>query len=221
MGPTGSSCEAVRFRLTSICSSNRGPFTSPVPNGQSPALASEPGDKWSEVRRERPSRDGAQAKGRTRLPAAIALLGLTSFFTDVGTEMIFPLLPVFLASLGAAPVFLGLVEGAADATSSLLKLAFGYVADRAHRKRPLVFTGSFIATIARPLVALATAPWPVLVVRLTDRIGKGIRSAPRDALIAAAARDQEAGRGAGVHPPVDHAGAAARPVVAPGMPPRG
>jgi MFS family permease len=154
---------------------------------------------------------------RKRLPAAIVLLGLTSFFTDVGSEMIFPLLPVFLASLGAAPVFLGFIEGAADATSSLLKLAFGYVADRTQRKRPLVFTGYFIATIARPLVALATAPWHVLVVRLTDRIGKGIRSAPRDALIAAAARDEEAGRAFGFHRAMDHAGAVVGPLVATGL----
>ncbi len=150
----------------------------------------------------------------SRLPAAVVALGLTSFFTDIGTEMIFPLLPVFLASLGAAPVFLGLVEGAADATSSLLKLVFGYVADRAHRKRPLVFTGYFIATIARPLVALATAPWQVLVVRVTDRIGKGIRSAPRDALIAGAAREGEAGRAFGFHRAMDHAGAVVGPLVA-------
>jgi MFS family permease len=141
-------------------------------------------------------------------------LGLTSFFTDVGTEMIFPLLPVFLASLGAAPVFLGLVEGAADATSSLLKLVFGYVADRARRKRPLVFTGYFVATVARPLVALATAPWHVLVVRVTDRIGKGIRSAPRDALIATAAREGESGRAFGFHRAMDHAGAVVGPLVA-------
>jgi MFS family permease len=144
----------------------------------------------------------------------VVALGLTSLFTDVGTEMIFPLLPVFLASLGAAPVFLGIVEGAADATSSLLKLAFGYVADRARRKRPLVFTGYFIATVARPLVALATAPWHVLVVRVTDRVGKGIRSAPRDALIAAAARDGQAGRAFGFHRAMDHAGAVVGPLVA-------
>jgi MFS family permease len=154
------------------------------------------------------------ASAPSRLPGAVVALGLTSFFTDVGTEMIFPLLPVFLASLGAAPVFLGLVEGAADATSSLLKLVFGYVADRARRKRPLVFTGYVIATVARPLVALATAPWQVLVVRVTDRIGKGIRSAPRDALIAAAALEGEAGRAFGFHRAMDHAGAVAGPLVA-------
>ena len=94
---------------------------------------------------------------RTSLPAAVVALGFTSFFTDVGTEMIFPLLPVFLASLGAAPVFLGLVEGAADATSSLLKLVFGYVADRARRKRPLVLSGYFLATVVRPLVVIYSA----------------------------------------------------------------
>src|SRR5262249_51067950 len=154
------------------------------------------------------------ASPKSGLPAAVVALGLTSFFTDVATEMIFPLLPVFLATLGAAPVFLGLVEGAADATSSLLKLAFGYVADRARRKRPLVLAGYSIATVSRPLVALATAPWHVLVVRVTDRIGKGIRSAPRDALIAAAAREGESGRAFGFHQAMDHAGAVVGPLVA-------
>jgi MFS family permease len=151
------------------------------------------------------------------LPRAVLLLGLTSFFTDVGTEMIFPLLPVFLASLGAAPAFLGLVEGAADATSSLLKLAFGYVSDRTTRKGPLVVAGYLIATVARPLVALASAPWHVLIVRVTDRVGKGIRSAPRDALLAEAAREGESGRAFGFHRAMDHAGAVVGPLVATGL----
>src|SRR6185369_8255306 len=128
--------------------------------------------------------------------------------------MIFPLLPVFLASLGAAPVFLGLVEGAADATSSLLKLVFGYVADRAPRKRPLVLAGYSLATVARPLVALASAPWHVLVVRVMDRVGKGIRSTPRDALIANSVGKEQAGRAFGFHTAMDHAGAVVGPVLA-------
>ena len=119
-----------------------------------------------------------------RLPRAVIALGVTSFFTDVGSEMIFPLLPLFITSLGGAPAFLGLVEGLADATSSLLKLGSGYVADRARAKKPLVVFGYVVATVVRPLVAVATAPWHVLAVRVTDRIGKGIRSAPRDVLIA-------------------------------------
>lgn len=151
---------------------------------------------------------------RRRLPAAVIALGLTSFFADIGSEMIFPLLTVFIASLGAAPAFLGLVEGLADATSSLLKLASGYVADRAPAKKPLVLFGYGAAAIVRPLVALATAPWHVLAVRVTDRIGKGIRSAPRDLLIANSVTKEESGRAFGFHRAMDHAGAVVGPLVA-------
>ena len=105
-----------------------------------------------------------------------------------------PLLPVFVASLRAAPAFFGLVEGLADATSSLLKLASGYFADRSRAKKPLVLFGYGMAAIVRPLVALATAPWHVLAVRVTDRVGKGIRSAPRDVLIANSVSKEESGR---------------------------
>src|SRR3954447_23710896 len=118
---------------------------------------------------------------RLKLPASVLALGVTSLFTDVSSEMIFPLLPMFVASLGAAPAFLGLVEGLADATSSLLKLASGYVAER-RSKKPIVLFGYGLASLVRPLVGLATAPWHVLLVRVTDRVGKGIRTAPRDAL---------------------------------------
>jgi MFS family permease len=149
-----------------------------------------------------------------RLPATVVALGLTSFLTDVGSEMIFPLLPVFVASLGAGTAFLGLVEGAADATSSLLKLASGYVADRAPAKKPLVLLGYGIATFVRPLVALASAPWHVLAVRVTDRVGKGIRTTPRDVLLAAAVPATEVGRAFGFHRAMDHAGAVVGPLLA-------
>jgi MFS family permease len=149
-----------------------------------------------------------------RLPAGIIALGVTSFFTDVGSEMIFPLLPVFVASLGASPTFLGLVEGIADATASLLKLASGYLADHTRRRKPFVVAGYGLAALARPLVALATAPWHVLAVRVTDRIGKGIRTAPRDALIAASAAEGDTGRAFGFHRAMDHAGAVVGPLLA-------
>src|ERR1019366_2292573 len=112
---------------------------------------------------------------RSGLPAAVILLGFTSLFTDIGTEMIFPLLPVFLTeTLGAGPAYLGLVEGAADAVSSLLKLASGVMADRIQKRKPLVLLGYGIASAVRPFVALAGRPWHVLAVRVTDRVGKGI-----------------------------------------------
>jgi len=151
---------------------------------------------------------------RPTLPLTVVLLGLTSLFTDVGTEMIFPLLPVFLAeTLGAAPVYIGLVEGAADTVSSLVKLASGVMADAMPRRKPLVLLGYGLASAVRPFVAVATRPWHVLAVRVTDRVGKGVRSSPRDALIADAAGD-EAGRAFGFHQAMDNAGAVVGPLVA-------
>ena len=161
---------------------------------------SEPSDKAISIRR--------------RLPPAVIALGLTSFFADVGSEMIFPLLPVFVASLGAGTTFLGLVEGLADATSSLLKLASGYVADHTRRSKPLVLFVYGIAAVVRPLVTLATAPWHVLAVRVTDRVGKGMRSAPRDVLIAGSVSKEETGRAFGFHRAMDHAGAVVGPLMA-------
>lgn len=151
---------------------------------------------------------------RSRLPRAVIALGLTSFFADVGSEMVFPLLPVFIASLGASTAFLGLVEGLADATSSLLKLVSGYVADHVGKRKPLVVFGYGAAALVRPLVAIATAPWHVLAVRVTDRVGKGMRSAPRDVLIANSVAKEETGRAFGFHRAMDHAGAVVGPLVA-------
>lgn len=159
-------------------------------------------------------RDGASVTKRSRLPHAVVLLGLTSFFTDVGSEMIFPLLPAFVASLGAGTAFLGLVEGAAETVASLLKLASGVWIDRAPVKKPLVVAGYGMAAFVRPLVSLATAPWHVLTVRVTDRIGKGIRSTPRDVLLANSVPASESGRAFGFHRALDHAGAVVGPLVA-------
>jgi MFS family permease len=145
------------------------------------------------------------------------VLGLTSLFTDVGTEMIFPLLPVFIASLGGGAAFLGLIEGIADATASLLKLGSGLWADRLPRKKPLVVAGYALASLVRPFVAVAHAPWHVLVVRVSDRVGKGVRSAPRDVLIANAAPAGQAGRAFGFHQAMDHAGAVLGPLIATGL----
>jgi MFS family permease len=140
---------------------------------------------------------------------------VTSFFTDIGSEMIFPLLPVFVAdTLGGGAAFLGIIEGAADAIASLLKLFSGRMADRLPRKKPLILTGYGLATLVRPLMAVAGAPWHALVVRLLDRTGKGIRSSPRDALIADAAEPGAVGRAFGFHRAMDHAGAVVGPLLA-------
>lgn len=156
----------------------------------------------------------ARAATRARLPASVIALGVTSFFTDVGSEMIFPLLPAFVATLGAGAAFLGVLEGLADAVSSLLKLASGYAADRSTRKKPIVVFGYGLATFARPLMAFAAAPWHVLAIRVADRIGKGVRSSPRDALIGSVAPPDQVGRAYGVHRAMDHAGAVVGPLCA-------
>jgi MFS family permease len=128
--------------------------------------------------------------------------------------MIFPLLPVFLVEqLHAGPAYLGLVEGAADAVASLIKLGSGVVADATTRKKPLVVFGYALASAARPCVAIASRPWHVLAVRLTDRVGKGVRSAPRDAMIAEAAKER-AGRAFGFHQAMDNVGAVVGPLIA-------
>ncbi len=149
------------------------------------------------------------------LPRSVVALGVVSLLTDVSSEMIYPLLPVFLtATLGAGPVFLGLIEGLAEAVASLSKIVAGGLSDRMPRRKPLVVAGYTLSSLARPLVALAAAPWHVLLIRFADRVGKGVRGAPRDALIATAVPAHELGRAYGFHRAMDHLGAALGPLLA-------
>ncbi len=149
-----------------------------------------------------------------RLPRTVVALGIVSLLTDVSSEMIYPLLPAFLAGLGASGAFIGLVDGVAETVASLLKLASGFIADRVSRRKPLVLVGYGIASLVRPLVALARAPWHVLVIRATDRVGKGLRSTPRDALIAHATPADRRGVAFGFHRAMDNAGAFLGPLAA-------
>ncbi len=145
----------------------------------------------------------------------VLILGLVSFFTDVSSEMIYPLLPLFLTSvLGAGPAFLGVIEGVAESTAALLKLASGIWSDRVRRRKRLVLAGYGLSAVARPLVAIATGPLAVLGIRFSDRVGKGIRSSPRDALIADSVAPQLRGRAYGFHRAMDHAGALVGPLIA-------
>jgi MFS family permease len=129
--------------------------------------------------------------------------------------MIYPLLPLFLAgTLGAGAAFVGLVEGAAESASSLLKLASGWMADRTGRRRRLTVIGYGIASLGRPLIAVAAVGWHVLAVRLLDRVGKGLRTAPRDALLAESVPEDRRGAAFGLHRAADHAGAVAGPLIA-------
>ena len=150
----------------------------------------------------------------SRLPSTVVALGAVSLFTDISSEMIYPLLPLFLTGLGASPTFLGLVEGLAESTAALLKLVSGAWSDRTAKRKPLVVWGYGIASVARPLVALATAPWHVLSVRFADRVGKGIRTSPRDALLADATPPAIRGRAYGFHRAMDNFGAVLGPLAA-------
>ncbi len=142
-------------------------------------------------------------------------LGIVSLFTDLSSEMIYPLLPFFLTqTLGAGPAFLGVVEGVAETTASMLKLASGWFSDRVGRRKPLVLFGYGLASLARPLIAIATAPWHVLTIRFADRVGKGIRTAPRDVLLAEAVEPALRGTAFGFHRGADHAGAVLGPLLA-------
>lgn len=149
------------------------------------------------------------------LPRTVRRLGLVSLLTDASSEMIYPLLPSFLTGvLGATPAFVGLVEGLAESVASVLKVVSGRISDRMRRRKPLIVAGYALSSLARPLVAAATAPWHVLAVRIADRIGKGVRGAPRDALLAQVTPREELGRAFGFQRAMDHAGAVAGPLIA-------
>ncbi|GLC27940.1 MFS transporter [Roseisolibacter agri] len=149
------------------------------------------------------------------LGRTVVSLAAVSLLTDASSEMIAPLLPIFLTgALGASASMVGTIEGAAESTASLLKLASGWWSDRLPRRKPLVVAGYLLASTARPLVAIASGAGQVLAVRLADRVGKGLRSAPRDALLAAAVPPEVRGRAFGFHRAADHLGAVIGPLVA-------
>ncbi len=149
------------------------------------------------------------------LPRAVWLLGWVSLATDGASEAIYPLLPFFLIQvLGAGVISLGVIEGAAEAVNSILKILSGQAADRMRSKRRLVLAGYTLSSAVRPAIALAESWTQVFAVRVIDRVGKGIRSAPRDAMLAGWAEPGTRGRIYGFHRAMDHAGAVAGPVLA-------
>ena len=152
---------------------------------------------------------------RAKLPRPVWLLGWVSFFTDLASEAIYPLLPLFLSAvLGAGAIALGLIEGVAEAANSLLKILSGHFSDRWRVRKPIVLGGYTLSSLVRPLMALVTV-WPqVLALRFVDRLGKGIRGAPRDAMLADLAPPGLRGRVFGANRAMDHAGAVAGPLIA-------
>ena len=149
------------------------------------------------------------------LPRTVWLIGLISLVNDSASEMIYPLVPLYLSSvLMAGPRALGIIEGLAEATASLLKLFSGVIVDRTRRARPWVVVGYGLAGLGRPLMALAGSwPW-LLAIRFADRVGKGLRSSPRDALLAASVDAEHRGLAFGLHRAMDNAGAVIGPVTA-------
>lgn len=149
------------------------------------------------------------------LSRTVLVLGLVSLMNDMASEMITPLLPLFLViTLGSGPAVVGIIEGIAEATASILKLVSGWLADRGWSAKGLVTGGYGVSNTARPLIALALGWWLVLLLRFLDRVGKGLRTAPRDALIASAAPADRLGQAFGFHRAMDHAGAVIGPVIA-------
>ena len=154
----------------------------------------------------------------------VLAMGLVSLFTDFSSEMIYPLLPVFFTGLvsGAtaeekvamAALFVGMMEGLAEATASLLKIFSGRISDRLGKRKALVLAGYGVSTVARPLMGVAFAAWNVVALRFLDRIGKGVRTSPRDALIGDSVGPEHRGLAFSFHRAMDHTGAVLGPVVA-------
>jgi MFS family permease len=149
------------------------------------------------------------------LPRNVKVLAFVSFLTDVSSELVYPLLPIFLSTvLGVSAAGLGVIEGFAESASSLLRLPAGWWSDRTQRRKPLVVMGYTLAALARPLIGIAQSAGQVLAIRVTDRFGKGIRTAPRDALIADSVPAEQRGYAYGVHRGSDNLGAVFGPLIA-------
>src|SRR5229473_3097671 len=144
----------------------------------------------------------------------IYAFGITSFLNDTATEMAYWVLPAFLVSLGAGPAQLGLIEGLAESVASFAKLFSGYLTDRLDRRKPLVVAGYFVANAVKPLLAVTTAWWHILLIRFSDRLAKGVRGAPRDVMVAESVPKNRLGSAYGLIQSMDSAGAIAGPLAA-------
>jgi MFS family permease len=151
---------------------------------------------------------------KKKIPHVVIMLGLVSLFTDAASEMIYPLVPVYIAALGSGAILLGVIEGVAETTASMLKLISGIVSDKIGKRRLLVLIGYSISSFIRPLTGIVTSAWEIIIVRMFDRVGKGIRTAPRDALIASSVDESIRGRAYGFERAMDHIGAIIGPIMA-------
>ena len=144
----------------------------------------------------------------------IYAFGITSFLNDTASEMAYWVLPAFLASLGAGPTQLGLIEGVAESVASFAKLFSGYLADRVPRRKPLVVGGYLVANAVKPILAVVTSWWQILFIRFADRLAKGVRGAPRDVMVAESVDKNRLGSAYGLIQSMDSAGAIAGPLTA-------
>ncbi|MEW6456077.1 MAG: MFS transporter [Acidobacteriota bacterium] len=152
---------------------------------------------------------------KSKIPPRVKILGFVSLLNDSASEMIYPFLPVFITKyLGAGPAFLGLIEGAAESINSFLKLGSGWFSDRVKRKKPFVSIGYVIASFLRPLIGIARSWITVFFLRFFDRVGKGIRASPRDAMIAESSSIEIRGKSFGFHRGMDNLGAFIGPLIA-------
>src|SRR5258706_1034393 len=144
----------------------------------------------------------------------IYAFGITSFLNDTASEMAYWVLPAFLASLGAGRAQLGLIEGGAERVASFAKLFSGYLTDRIDRRKPVVVAGYAVANAVKPLLAIVTAWWHILLIRFSDRLAKGVRGAPRDVMVAESVPKNRLGSAYGLIQSMDSAGAIAGPLAA-------
>jgi MFS family permease len=151
---------------------------------------------------------------KKRIPQAVIMLGIVSLFTDAASEMIYPLIPVYVAALGSGAILLGVIEGVAETTASMLKLISGIISDKIGKRKLLVLIGYSISSLIRPLTGIVTSAWEIIIIRMFDRVGKGIRTAPRDALIASSVDESIRGKSYGFHRAMDNTGAVIGPVLA-------
>jgi len=162
--------------------------------------------------------DAGPAQRKRRILAGIStnvlVLGVVSLLTDMSSEMIYPIMPLFLISIGATGVVIGLIEGASEATASLIKVVSGWYSDRFDRRKPFITSGYSMSSLVKPLLIWAQTPAQVLGIRITERVGKGVRSAPRDALIADSTAPEVRGKAFGFHKAMDSTGAVLGPVIA-------
>ncbi|MBN1308177.1 MAG: MFS transporter [Chitinispirillaceae bacterium] len=149
-----------------------------------------------------------------KIPVSVIMLGCVSLFTDAATEMIYPLIPVYVAALGSGAIILGVIEGVAETAAAMLKLISGIISDKLGRRKLPVLIGYSLSTVARPFTGIVSNAWQIVIIRMFDRIGKGIRSAPRDALIASSVDNSIRGRAYGFHRAMDHSGAVVGPLLA-------